>query len=218
MPAAAFIKKGSPNSRVDLRLEDPPCASFPRFAQFLFCALAVFAFVSTANASYVLVVEYYNAAMDHYFMTTLPNEEALLDAGQPPFEGWIRTGNNFSAFSPDGSPDATNVYSMCRFFNDSFAPKSSHFYALQSLGCEDTLADFPDWKLETSNLFRAFAPAGGPCLHFAFPLYRLYNNGAGGAPNHRYTISLQVRQEMIDMGWTPEGEGELGAVACVYHS
>ena len=35
-------------------------------------------------------------------------------------------------------------------------------------------------------------------------LYRLYNDGMSGAPNHRYTTSLTVRSQMIAAGWTPE--------------
>jgi hypothetical protein len=47
------------------------------------------------------------------------------------------------------------------------------------------------------------------------PLYRLYNNGQGGAPNHRYTTRIDVRQQMITQGWVSEGYGPLGAIACV---
>ena len=31
----------------------------------------------------------------------------------------------------------------------------------------------------------------------AIPVYRLYNNGQGGAPNHRYTTSLATRTQML---------------------
>ena len=46
------------------------------------------------------------------------------------------------------------------------------------------------------------------------PLYRLYNDGMGGAPNHRYTTSLTVRAAMIEAGWIPEGSG-IGVIGCV---
>ena len=49
----------------------------------------------------------------------------------------------------------------------------------------------------------------------SLPLYRLYNDGQGGAPNHRYTTSPTVRAAMMGRGWTPEGMGSLGVIACV---
>ena len=38
-------------------------------------------------------------------------------------------------------------------------------------------------------------------------MYRLYNNGQGAAPNHRYTTDLGVRAQMLAQGWIPEGDG-----------
>ena len=46
------------------------------------------------------------------------------------------------------------------------------------------------------------------------PLYRVYNDGMGGAPNHRYTTDLDVFATMQDAGWKPEGAG-VGVIACV---
>jgi hypothetical protein len=46
-------------------------------------------------------------------------------------------------------------------------------------------------------------------------LYRLYNNGMGGAPNHRYTTSLATFNQMRAAGWIFEGNGLTGAFACV---
>jgi len=42
-------------------------------------------------------IEFYHAAFDHYFITSLPAEIAALDAGT--FTGWSRTGRGFSVFS-----------------------------------------------------------------------------------------------------------------------
>ena len=44
----------------------------------------------------------------------------------------------------------------------------------------------------------------GTCRPGTRPVYRLYNNGLGGTPNHRYTIDPAVRLQMIERGWTPE--------------
>jgi len=46
------------------------------------------------------------------------------------------------------------------------------------------------------------------------PVYRLYNNGHGGAPNHRYTTNTAVRAQMLAQGWIPEGYGALGVMMC----
>ena len=48
-------------------------------------------------------IEFYHAAFDHYFITSLPAEIAALDAGT--FTGWSRTGRGFSVFSaPSTAP------------------------------------------------------------------------------------------------------------------
>ena len=44
------------------------------------------------------------------------------------------------------------------------------------------------------------------------PVYRLYNNGQGAAPNHRYTTDLSVRSQMMSQGWVPEGYGSVGVI------
>ncbi|MEP7063625.1 MAG: hypothetical protein ABI881_14620 [Betaproteobacteria bacterium] len=166
----------------------------------------------------VTVVEYYNAAMDHYFMTSLGNEIALCDAGTPPCAGWVRTGASFRTWAPGtaGRPGGnTSDVKVCRLYNDQFAGKSTHFYAAQGGDCEATLADFPGWILETSELFDADVIAFPlSCAKFYKPLYRLYNNGMGGAPNHRFTVDYTIVQEMVAKGWAPEGPG-LGVGMCL---
>jgi hypothetical protein len=46
------------------------------------------------------------------------------------------------------------------------------------------------------------------------PLYRLYNDGQTGAPNHRYTTRATIRSQMVALGWVPEGSG-IGVIGCV---
>jgi len=46
-------------------------------------------------------------------------------------------------------------------------------------------------------------------------LYRLYNNGADGAPNHRYTDDLTVFEQMLALGWTFEGEAQTRVFSCI---
>jgi hypothetical protein len=162
----------------------------------------------------VSVVEYHDAALGHYFMTPLPQEIALCDAGEAPCTGWVPTGGTFEAYPAGGEP--ADSVAACRFYNDSYAHTSSHFYASVGGVCEDTLRLFPDWHLETANLFATHLPtADGSCSDGFVPVFRLYNNGMGGAPNHRFTTDAAVRSQMLDAGWIPEGAGQEGVAFCV---
>jgi hypothetical protein len=164
------------------------------------------------GAAVVTVVEYHHALFDHYFITPVAAEIALLDAQTPPFQDWSRTGFSFQAYVNAGAPAGS--VAICRFFNSSFAPKSSHFYAAHGFGCEVTLATFPDWMLEDGQLFNTQLPDGtGACPAGTVPVYRMYNNGMGGAPNHRFVTSLTARQTMLDQGWVAEGAG-IGVGLC----
>jgi hypothetical protein len=167
-----------------------------------------------AGPQTVTVVEYHHAAFDHYFITPVAAEIALLDAHAPPFQDWSRTGFTFNAYVNVGAPAGSNA--ICRFFNDHFAPKSSHFYAAHGFGCEATIAQFPDWNLEDDKLFNTMLPdaATGACPAGTIPVYRMYNQGMGGAPNHRFVTSLTERQKMLDQGFVAEGAG-IGVGMCV---
>ena len=167
---------------------------------------------SGPSTATVPVVEYYNAALDHFFITTVAAEVSLLDTKSAPFQDWARTGYSFNSYANATAP-ASSV-AICRFFNDSFAPKSSHFYAPHGLGCEATISGFPDWRLEDDKLFNEMLPDGsGNCPAGTIPVYRLYNQGMGGAPNHRFVTSLAERQKMINKGYVAEGAG-IGVGMC----
>lgn len=153
------------------------------------------------------VVEYHHTGFDHYFVTSFANEIAALDAGQ--FAGWVRTGQVFTVWSAN----VGNLPGVCRFFTTSFAPTSSHFYTPFGNECTDTRAN-PDWEFEAIAYYVQVPDLAGNCTAGTQPLYRLYNEGKSGAPNHRYTTSLVVRNQMLMQGWSPEGFG-LGVVSCL---
>ena len=154
------------------------------------------------------VVEYVHAGFGHYFITALADEINKLDAGV--FAGWSRTGKGFAVF-PLNAAGAANV---CRFFSTSFAPKSSHFYTPFANECT-TVKNNPDWTFE-AEVFAMNVPAlNGDCPAATVPLYRLYNNGQSGAPNHRYTTDTTVRSQMLTQGFVAEGYGDLGVIGCV---
>ncbi len=73
----------------------------------------------------------------------------------------------------------------------------------------------PHWLLESVDAFDISVPAAdGSCAANLAPVYRLYNNGQGGAPNHRYTTDVIVRAQMIAQGWMPEGLGPDAVQMC----
>lgn len=151
--------------------------------------------------------EYFHPAFNHYFVTAIADEIGKLDAGV--FDGWQRTGQSFSVYSTT-APAAAPV---CRFFSTSFDPKSSHFYTAEAAECATVKAN-ANWQFEGDVFGVAAASAAGECAAGLVPLYRMYNNGEGAAPNHRYTTDIDVRALMVANGWIPEGSG-IGVVACV---
>ncbi|MEP7328331.1 MAG: hypothetical protein ABI777_03905 [Betaproteobacteria bacterium] len=158
-------------------------------------------------AATVDVVEYFHAAFGHYFITYLTDEIAKLDNGT--FVGWARTGKQFKAWTAAG----TDLSPVCRFFTTAFAPKSSHFYTPFAPECSVVKANAV-WSYEGEVFFTQQASVTGVCPPNTLPVYRMYNNGQSGAPNHRYTTDFNVRAQMLAQGWIPEGAGTIGVIMC----
>lgn len=156
----------------------------------------------------VVAVEYYHASFDHFFMTAIADEITKLDNGT--FVGWTRTGRSFKVYP--GAVAGLNA--VCRFFSTAFDPKSSHFYTPNAPECTVVKAN-RDWQFEAEVFWVTYPAADGSCPAGLLPVYRVYNNGQGAAPNHRYTTDLQVRSEMLAKGWIPEGAGNVGVIMCV---
>ena len=156
-------------------------------------------------------VEYYYGAWNFYFETAFPAEIAALDGGA--FGGvWQRTGQTFTVWTdPSASPAAMPT---CRFFSTAFSPKSSHFYTPFAAECAVVKTE-PAWQFESIAFYIALTDANGNCAAGTIPLYRAYDNGMGGAPNHRYTTSLTIQNQMLAAGWIAEGSGNPAVFACV---
>jgi N-acetylneuraminic acid mutarotase len=153
------------------------------------------------------VIEYYNEDLDHYFITALADEIAKLDDSR--LAGWQRTGYQFNAYE---APVA-GTSSVCRFYSVAFAT-SSHFYTPLHSECAKLRTD-AHWMLESDALFHIALPSqDGACAAGVAPVYRLFNSGQGGAPNHRYTTDRNVRATMIAHGWVPEGLGPDAVQMC----
>jgi hypothetical protein len=153
------------------------------------------------------LVEYHHATFDHYFVTHLAGEIAKLDNGT--LAGWKRTGRTIRVWTGPGEGSSP----ACRFYSESFAPKSSHFYTAYANECS-IVKGYSPWRFEGEVFHVATPDTSGHCAAGTVPLYRLYNDGLGGAPNHRFTLDAGVRAQMIAQGWLPEGFGA-GVTMCV---
>jgi len=157
-------------------------------------------------------IEYYNAAFGDYFVTAAPDEIASVDTFLP--RTWPRTGKSFMVWT-EAAPGLSPV---CRFFSgQTFAPKSTHFYTPYADECAALKAG-PVWEFE-GEVFELQLPQGIPgqrtCSPGTAALYRLFNNGQGGVPNHRYTDDLGVVNAMLAQGWVVEGEAQTMVFACI---
>ena len=112
-----------------------------------------------------------------------------------------------------GGPNVPPAAAVCRFFTVAFPPSSSHFYAPRGLGCEGTLTN-TNWQYEGDVFYVSLPTVEGVCPGGSQPVYRLYNNGRGGAPNHRFTTSETTRSQMIAEGFVPEEAGPMGVGFC----
>jgi len=93
---------------------------------------------------------------------------------------------------------------VCRSFTTAFAPKSSHFYTADPAECEAVKAN-PNWQYEKIAFF-VRPVAGGACPAFHTPVYRMYNSGMTGAPNHRFTTDEATYLDFTtNRGWAGEG-------------
>ena len=156
---------------------------------------------SPALAASSTAFEYYHGDYGHYFVTAAPQEIAALDAGV--FFGWSRTGLTFDVLAVDEAASAN----VCRFCSgQTFVSKSSHFYTPFDWECAIVKRN-RDWAYGGLVFSMLLPDAAGNCRGGTVPLYRLYNDGKTGAPNHRYTTSVGIRSETIAGGWIPDGAG-----------
>jgi serine protease len=152
------------------------------------------------------VVEFYNAARDHYFISAAVPEIRDLDTGVHP--GWQRTGYVFGGYAA-----ATAGFNpVCRFY---IPPPygDSHFFSASKDECAQTQAKFPFFTYEAPNVFYIGLPdANGTCGAGTIPVYRVWDSRAD--TNHRYMTSKDVRAQMIAKGWVAEGYGPDQVIMC----
>jgi hypothetical protein len=154
--------------------------------------------IASQAASPAKAVEFYHGEFDHYFVTADAAEAAALDAGKAT-NGWARTGQTFTVDTGAGAGQLP----VCRFFSAAFELRSSHFFTAAPPECAKVKGNSV-WQYE-GIAFQAGLPTAERCPAGTAPLYRLYNDGRSGAPNHRYTSCPNIRDRMQSRGWISEG-------------
>lgn len=161
------------------------------------------------NPLIVTVAEFYNGALDAYFISGRPAEQYALDS----VAGFSRTGATFQGKSALATDLTAAEDSVCRYYISAVTPyTSSHFYGFRATDCATIAAavaagtvtgfanegyDFASYKPVTATTCPASAPV---------PVYRSFRAAANGkTPNHRYTTSTTVLGTMTVQGWASEG-------------
>lgn len=151
-------------------------------------------------------VEYYNTALDHYFFTPDAKEQAAIDAGAVGAT-WIRTGKTLPVIIGPGCRIAREdgLHYVYRFAGEPNVGPNSHFFTVSQDECA-VVRDRTEWHWIFEGVsFWASEPVDGACPTWMQTLYRAYNNGKGGDPNHRYATDHAVIDAMVAQGWIDEG-------------
>ncbi len=156
-------------------------------------------------------VEFYNTALDHYFVTPWAPDLDAIESGRAP--GWAATGQTISVWAAPSKDVPDFNVPVCRFY---IPPEKgdSHFFSASADECATVESRFPEFYLETMSAF-VVAPvdeaygdavcARYPRSGFSTPVYRVWNGRADS--NHRYTTDRATRDAMVANGWIAEGEG-----------
>ena len=161
---------------------------------------------SSSDQNIVDVIEFYNATLDHYFISWSPAEIANLDAGNTPTR-WTRTGYSFKAFAGP-QPGASDV---CRYYIPP-VDGSSHFFGRNGAECSASLQEHPEFVVEAQDYMQLYVPTAGICPANTVPVHRLFDNRADA--NHRYTTDANVFSQMVARGWIAEGDGPNVVAMC----
>ena len=173
---------------------------------------AVSGFIATHGPSLVpgatvaTAIEFYNAGLDHYFLTHIAGEIAALDAGTT-IRGWARTGQSVPVYATAQAGSSP----VCRFYIPP-AQGDSHFYGRGTAECDATGAANPGFVNEDPRFFHVMLPVAGNCPAGTRNVYRVFSNRRDA--NHRYMVERPLRDQMVGRGWLAEGDGPDLVVMC----
>jgi len=162
-------------------------------------------FLISASASAAdPVIEFYNADLDHYFITASASEAGGIDDGAAG-PGWHRTARVFGAYS-DAATAPPDAQPVCRFYgNVAQGGPNSHFYTADAAECAAVKED-NGWTYEGIAFYVRVPVAGGACPANTTPILRNYNQRfAQHDSNHRYSADRALYDEMTAIGWSAEG-------------
>lgn len=154
---------------------------------------------ATAPAGQVNVFEFYNTKLKRYFISSRPNEIALLDQYRDATD-WYRTGYYFRSYANLSG----GLSPVCRFF---IPEAATHFYGMSQADCDlvRPIAGFQDEGID----FYIKGAVNGQCAEGELKIYRLFNNraipGEKSDGNHRYTTSQLEIDRMLSLSWVNEG-------------
>ncbi|HPG61472.1 MAG TPA: delta-60 repeat domain-containing protein [Casimicrobium sp.] len=158
------------------------------------------------------LTEYIYNPLNYYFLTSRDTEKAALDA----LPGWARTGQSFSTRS-FADPGALGI---SRYYFDQIAKnqtRGSHFYTLVDSEKTALAALNPNNQASPRLPYYegidsyAFLPViegvGGSCAAGQVPVYRAFRGQTRfpDDPNHRFTTSLTLYNQLVAQGWDGEG-------------
>jgi hypothetical protein len=164
-------------------------------------------------ATTVPVVEFFHAALGHYFMTANGEEMAALDSGA--LAGWARTGGVFLAYPASTGLAPRSAVPVCRFYGRPEAGLDSHFFTAKADECARVQVQFAtSWTLETSNAFLTQLPhpLTGECPSSTQRVHRYFNMRPDA--NHRYVVDGPALEQMRASGFASEGDGPFAVVMC----
>jgi len=158
--------------------------------------------VPVATPPPVDVVEFYNAPLNHWFLTANADEAAAIDRGAVG-PNWVRTGLGFRAYA--AASTGGGAVDVCRFFGTPGVGPSSHFFTGNAAECAAVRAN-PYW-LDEGIAFRAIVPAGGACPAGSAPVIRFFwPGGYTLASRHRYSSdAATIAALRADAAWIEEG-------------
>ena len=170
-------------------------------------ALRIFLLLLTLSTSVVAhavtVIEYYNTALDAYFITGRANEQTLLDTTA----GFQRTGMSFQA--TDATVASASMSRICRFYVSMTSPfTSSHFYGKEGSDCEGLRnQNIPGFTWEDYDFSTVKPDPNNVCPVGNVPLFRGFRAGVNGkTSNHRYYPSAALCEAGAAAGYVCEGQ------------
>jgi len=158
------------------------------------------------------LTEYVYTPLNYYFLTSRDNEKAILDAAA----GWSRTGQSFSSLT-FADPASRGIN---RYYFDQIAKnqtRGSHFYTLVDSEKTALAALNPNNQASPRLPYfegvdsYAYLPIiegiGGGCAAGQVPVYRAFRGQTRfpDDPNHRFTTSLTLYNQLVAQGWDGEG-------------